>query len=72
MGENIERGAIKVIEVIGVSPDGFEDAVNEAVAKAAQSITGITGVEVQNLSASVKDGRIVRYKANVKLAFVVT
>lgn len=72
MGENIERGAIKVIEVIGVSPDGFEDAVNEAVAKAAQSITGITGVEVQNLSASVKDGRIVHYKANVKLAFVVT
>lgn len=72
MNEMIDRGAIKVIEVIGVSPDGFEDAVREAVAKAAQSITGITGVEVENLSASVRDGRIVHYKANVKLAFVVT
>lgn len=71
MGEIIDRGAIKVIEVIGVSPDNFDDAVKQAVDKAAQSITGITGVEVQTLSASVKDGRIVHYKATVKLAFVV-
>lgn len=72
MGEHIDRGAIKVIEVIGVSPDSFDDAVRQALTKAAESITGITGVEVKNLSASVRDGRIAHYKANVKLAFVVT
>jgi flavin-binding protein dodecin len=72
MGEQIDRGAIKIIEVIGVSPESFDDAVRQALAKAAESITGITGIEVKNLSASVGDGRIAHYKANVKIAFVVT
>jgi flavin-binding protein dodecin len=71
MGEMIESGAIKVIEVIGISTVGFEDAVQQAVAKASQSISGITGVEIKNLSARVQDGVIVQYKADCKLAFVV-
>ena len=72
MAEHIDLGAIKVIEVIGVSPSSFEDAVKMALSKAAESITGITGVEVQSLSASVRDGEIAHYKANVKIAFVVS
>ena len=71
MSERIEQGAIKVIEIIGVSTEGFDDAVDRAVAKAAQSINGITGIEVAKLSASVKDGKISQYKATLKLAFVV-
>jgi flavin-binding protein dodecin len=71
MGDFIESGAVKVIEVIGISQDGFEAAVDNAVAKAAESISGITGVEVQNLSARVSEGKVVQYRANVKLAFAV-
>ncbi len=71
MSERIEQGAIKVIEIIGVSTEGFDDAVQRAVSKAAQSINGITGVEVAKLSGSVKDGKIHQYKATLKLAFIV-
>ena len=71
MGEFIEAGAVKVIEVIGISAEGFEAAIDNAVAKASESIAGITGVEVQNLSARVNDGKVVQYRANVKLAFAV-
>ena len=71
MGDFIEAGAVKVIEVIGISAEGFEDAVDNAVAKASESIKGITGVEVQNFSARVDDGKVVQYRANVKLAFAV-
>lgn len=71
MGEFIEAGAVKVIEVIGISGKSFEDAVENAVSKAAESISGITGVEVQNLSAKVNDGKVAQYRANVKLAFAV-
>jgi flavin-binding protein dodecin len=67
----IERGAIKVIEVIGVSETGFEDAVQQAVSKASESISGITGLEVLNMSARVSDGRITHYRAATKIAFVV-
>ena len=71
MGDFIDSGAVKVIEVIGISKDGFESAVDNAVTKASESIAGITGVEVQNFSARVTDGKVVQYRANVKLAFAV-
>lgn len=68
---NINSGAIKVIEIIGISEKSFDDAVNQAVTKASISIKGITGVEVIKHSAKVVDGKITQYKANVKLAFAV-
>jgi len=71
MGDFIEAGAVKVIEVIGISTVGFEDAVDNAVSKASESIKGITGVEVQNFSARVDEGKVVQYRATVKLAFAV-
>ena len=62
---------IKVIEVIGASEKSWEDAARVAVEEASKSIRGITGVDVQNLTATVKDGKIVKYKASVKVAFAV-
>ena len=71
MNQHIETGAIKVIEVIGVSQQSFEDAIDQAVAKASESIKGISGVEVQSLNAKVDDGKVVQYRAALKLAFTV-
>ena len=71
MDQIVDRGAVKVIEVIGISDAGFEDAVKVAVSKAAESISGITGVEVKSLNAKVEDGEVVQYRASVKLAFTV-
>lgn len=71
MADYIAAGAVKVIEVIGISETGFEDAVQKAVEKASESVRGITGVEVMNLTARVKDGKISQYHANVKMAFAV-
>ena len=71
MNTHIERGAIKVIEIIGVSDESFDDAVQQAVAKASESISGITGVEVMSMNASVSDGEITQYRTAMKVAFVV-
>lgn len=70
MGQ-IDSGAVKVIEVIGVSTKSFQDAVDNAVKKASESISGITGVEVVSHTAKVEDGKVVRYSATCKLAFAV-
>ncbi|NND01724.1 MAG: dodecin domain-containing protein [Acidimicrobiia bacterium] len=67
----IDRGAVKVIEIIGVSDKGFEDAISQAVEKASESISGITGVEVTNMNARVVDGKVMQYRAACKLAFAV-
>ena len=61
----------KVIELVGKSDKGWEDAAANAVKSAARTIHGISGVEVQNMTAKVKDGKIVEYKTTVKIAFEV-
>ncbi|NLZ93338.1 MAG: dodecin domain-containing protein [Firmicutes bacterium] len=59
----------KIVELVGQSEVSWENAVKNAVADAAKTIDNITGVEVSNWTAQIKDGEIVEYKANVKLAF---
>ena len=71
MSDFIEQGVVKIIEVIGISEASFEDAIQRGVAKASESVKGITGVEVQNMTARVKDGKVTQYHANMKLAFAV-
>ncbi len=71
MGEYVSKGAIKVLEIIGISEVSFDDAVSQAVAKASETIDGITGVEVTSQTARVKDGKVTQYHATVKLAFAV-
>ncbi|NLW17636.1 MAG: dodecin domain-containing protein [Firmicutes bacterium] len=61
---------VKVVEVVGESKQGFEAAVRNAVAQAARQHPNITGVEVYNFTGDVVDGKIVDFKANVKIAYV--
>jgi flavin-binding protein dodecin len=62
-------GVAKVIELIGESTLGWEDAVKDAVNRASKTVDNITGVEVLNFTANIENGDISEYKVNVKLAF---
>jgi dodecin len=67
----VAGGVVKVIELVGSSPNSFSDAVRNAVRTASASIRGIRGVEVVSSTATVGDGgEITLYKVNVKIAFV--
>ncbi len=68
---HINDGAIKVIEIIGISSKSFDDAVIQGLTKASKSVKGISGIEVTKHMASVEDGKIKQYKVNMKLAFPV-
>ena len=68
---HVNDGAVKVIEIIGISSKSFDDAINQALVKASKSVKGITGIEVTKHMASVEDGKIKQYKVNLKLAFPV-
>jgi hypothetical protein len=61
----------KVIEVVGSSPEGFEDAVKRAVSEAQQTLRGISGVDVRNFTLKVRDDRIVEWRVDCKIAFEV-
>jgi len=62
---------VKVLELVGESLTSWQDAAQNAVVEAARTVDNITGVEMYNMTANVEGGRIVEYKANVKVAFVV-
>jgi len=60
---------IKVIELIGSSPESWEKAAQNAIDIASKSVRGITGIDVIHFTAKVENGKIVTYKANLKVAF---
>lgn len=60
---------IKNIELIGASPNNFEEAVKEALDEAAKTIRGIEWIDITSFGAKVKQNEIVEYQAKVKIAF---
>lgn len=61
---------VKVLELVGQSRRDWQDAAQQAVMEASKKVPNISGVEVLNWTANVKDGQIVEYKANVKVAYL--
>lgn len=62
----------KVIELIAESDKSWDDAAKNAIKEASKTIKNIRSVWVDNMSAEVKDNKIVTYRANVKVTFVLT
>lgn len=61
----------KIIEIIGTSDKGWEEAAQVAIDEAKKTIHGITGLEISDMTAKVdpSTGRITQYRASVKIAF---
>jgi flavin-binding protein dodecin len=62
---------VKIIELIGTSPDSWQDAAKAAVKEASKTIRNIHGVDVTGQTAKIENGEIVEYRVNLKLAFEV-
>jgi dodecin len=62
---------VKVIELIGSSPNDWEEATKNALAEAAKTIKNIKSIYVKRCNAKVENNKIVEYRAVVKIAFVV-
>jgi flavin-binding protein dodecin len=61
----------KVLEVIAESDKSFDDAAQRAVKEAAATVREIKSIWIDNLSGVVEGDRIVRYRVNAKLAFLI-
>ena len=62
---------VKIIELVGSSPKSWQDAVETAIARAAETVRNIRGVDVLGWTGKVKGDKIVEYHANVKISFIV-
>lgn len=59
----------KVSEIIGSSPEGYEDAARRVVERAGRTLRGITGIEVVEKRLQVEDGAITEYRVRLRLSF---
>ncbi|UCC71296.1 MAG: dodecin domain-containing protein [Gemmatimonadota bacterium] len=59
----------KVIELVGTSTKGWEDAAKNAVDKAGESLKNLRIAEITKLDLTAEDGKTVRYRARVALSF---
>ena len=62
----------KVIELIGTSPDSWEKAAASAVAVAAKQLRELRIAEVVELDMQIDKGKVVAYRAKVKVSFKYT
>jgi hypothetical protein len=62
---------VKIVEVIAQSEKSFDDAAQQAVREAAKSVRGIKSVWIDNFSGVVEGDRIVEFRVNAKLSFLV-
>ncbi|HLU89547.1 MAG TPA: dodecin family protein [Cyclobacteriaceae bacterium] len=62
---------VKVIEVIASSENSFDEAVENALREASQSVKNISSVYVKHFKANVENNKIVSYGVNAKVSFTV-
>ncbi len=60
----------RVSEIRASSPEGFREAVEEGIRRAARTLRGITGLEVVGKRVKVERGQIVEYRVDMKIIFV--
>ena len=62
---------VKVIEVLAESDESWEAATRDAVAEAGKTLKNIQSVNVKNFQAVVENNKIVKYRINGKISFIV-
>jgi flavin-binding protein dodecin len=62
---------VKIIELVGCSSVSFQDAVESAVKEASRTLRSLRGVDVLGYTGKIEDGKIIEYRANVKVSFLV-
>lgn len=59
----------KKIELVGSSPNGIEDAVTNAVSRAAKTVRNMRWFEVSEIRGHIADNKIDHWQVSVKIGF---
>ena len=62
---------VKVIEILAQSEKSWEDAAQMAVTAASKSVRNIKSLYIDGMQAMVEDNKIVEFRVNAKISFVV-
>ncbi len=60
----------RVTEITSSSKTSFQDAIEKGIERANKTLKNLKGAWVQEQKVEVADGRIVAYRVNMKVTFV--
>jgi len=60
----------KISEISSTSEVSFEDAIKQGIKRAAKTLKNVTGAWVQDQKVDVRNNKIVCYRVNMKVTFV--
>ena len=62
----------KIVELVGSSPTGIEDAIQGAIARASATIDNIRWFEVLETRGHVEGGKVLHSQVTIKVGFTVS
>lgn len=65
----MSESVYKIIELVGSSAVSWEDAAKNAVERAGKTLRDLRIAEITTLDMKVDNGKVVAYRARVKLSF---
>ena len=59
----------KVVELVGTSSEGLQQAIDSAIARAAQTLKGLDWFEVKEIRGNIQDGGVRWYQVKLGVGF---
>ena len=59
----------KKIEVVGSSPNGFEEAIKSALARAEKTVRSTRWFEVTETRGDIENGKVAHWQVTLKIGF---
>lgn len=59
----------KLVELNGTSPNSIEEAIENAIARASETIDELQWFEVTDMRGRLKDGKVDEYQITIKVGF---
>jgi flavin-binding protein dodecin len=69
--EELSAMVEKIIDLIGISSNSIEDAVQIALARAGVTIKGIHHAHIEDIAAVVDDNQVTQWRVAIKASFQV-
>jgi flavin-binding protein dodecin len=62
-------GTFKIIELVGISPVSFAEAVRAAVEEAAKTVRNMSWFEVVQERGRIAEGKVAEFQVTIKVGF---
>jgi dodecin len=69
MAKSSKGSVYRVIDVVGVSDESWEDAAKRAVDTASKSLRDLRIAEVTKMDITVDDGKVLNFRTRLALSF---